>query len=1074
MGRRGPYSDVVVVRNLWNSRSKKYWDPYEALVNQKLDYVPLGDHYSLWVRVGLLLNNIDYVKDIPKPGRLYALLFNPAPVYVKTYRGELTKEQVAEIENVSVRAITYYRAEGGETYVEFGAYPGRGINPFAFAGVRYAVNYLVDRDHYVDLIMPETGVPVYTLPSMGSRIYYNLLGDLIQYYFPVSPRKAFELINETLSSVGAELVNGTWYYDGEPINITIVALSTASSWPIAVQVSNALRMMGFNVTVIAGYPEEIRPILHSCPEEHKWHIYVEPNGQTDEALLWYTMRPGQPYYGCFRGGGWVYKNDTIEHLIVRLLRGRYHNMTEYSGLYARLVDLLRRDSLRVFVAQENYYYFYLRNLSGVLPEPGNPYYTMRLFHKDENGSLPVRVAITEYYHPVLNSFRMQASMAGLLLTATHDPPVIVSGMTGDVEPFRADVRVLIPKDGYLYTPPGTIMWSTFQHKWVSAAGRNASFVIKLNMSNYIGYKWHNNMNITWGDVLASIAGWTEIMKNSAIRSQETILMIPGEPFNFNFINSIVGIRIIEDNNTLELYINKSVWNTLVDFNATKFIPRGFLLVNPAEIIYLQYYLSYVKNVTALSEARASQYNLTLMKLVDIDEELHDIIVEGLQDLTNESNYPEEWFYVGNKTYMTLEEWSERINADLQWLEDHAITSPSGTKTYNLWISNGPYILEAYRFDPPYIFKLRAFRSEGYPFTVGDWINMSKQYEGCKVEIVNVDIAPIVPGANASFTIKTWGGCGNLKAAYMLRYPPSGEIVSTGLLEPVEPGVYKIDLDSNMTSMLDKSKVYELFFVIKSDRFYMPAYESAPIPVLPAYFNKTKIGYLTVFNITRDTYNITLEIYTTREVMLNIALYDLLNMTEVESPTQMLGYAMDLYFNDTESIVWPIYITITYNESSLPPGFNESNLTIYYYNRTTGKWEPCSDVKIDPENNTIRANFTLREYLAGIGNVFSLGERPPWMPPQREETNHSNPPEQTTTTTTTTSTSPPATTSTETTPQPTPKPTTQTQTGTHENRTTSPLQPEPEHKKRSNTVYITYLLVAVLLGSVLLIVYKYKH
>ncbi len=50
------------------------------------------------------------------------------------------------------------------------------------------------------------------------------------------------------------------------------------------------------------------------------------------------------------------------------------------------------------------------------------------------------------------------------------------------------------------------------------------------------------------------------------------------------------------------------------------------------------------------------------------------------------------------------------------------------------------------------------------------------------------------------------------------------------------------------------------------------------------------------------------------------------------------------------------LTLTYNESDLPPGYNENNIQLAYFDTTTGQWEPVA-ATVDTTNNTLTAQIS---------------------------------------------------------------------------------------------------------------------
>jgi len=131
-------------------------------------------------------------------------------------------------------------------------------------------------------------------------------------------------------------------------------------------------------------------------------------------------------------------------------------------------------------------------------------------------------------------------------------------------------------------------------------------------------------------------------------------------------------------------------------------------MNPAELQYIQFYLAFTEKTYALSEDRARSQGIPQLSLV-LQSHAADVArVAGLL-ANNTTLFPANWFTVGNQSYMTLDEWLQRLQALTAWIN----------ATGNAWVSLGPYMLVS--FDPEgQTARLAAFRDPSYPYTTDYW------------------------------------------------------------------------------------------------------------------------------------------------------------------------------------------------------------------------------------------------------------------------------------------------------------------------------------------------------------------
>ncbi|MDE1840396.1 MAG: ABC transporter substrate-binding protein, partial [Thaumarchaeota archaeon] len=95
------------------------------------------------------------------------------------------------------------------------------FNPFSIQQVRFALNYLVDRDLIVDEILDGYGVTMVSAYKPYDPDYLLILGDLQSFNFKHNPVLADSMITGALEKAGAKKTGGLWYYGSKPITISI-------------------------------------------------------------------------------------------------------------------------------------------------------------------------------------------------------------------------------------------------------------------------------------------------------------------------------------------------------------------------------------------------------------------------------------------------------------------------------------------------------------------------------------------------------------------------------------------------------------------------------------------------------------------------------------------------------------------------------------------------------------------------------------------------------------------------------------------------------------------------------------
>ncbi len=169
------------------------------------------------------------------------------------------------------------------------------FNPFYSARFREAMNWIIDRNYIVNELLGGLGYPKWTqfmTTGPEHRDRYPELVEEVEEYYSYDLERGEEVITEEMQDVGAELVDGTWYYEGEEVEITFLIRSDLDPYPEAGDYfANQLEDLGFKTERLYRTGTEASPIwLGTHPREGKWQVYTggwsQPSIFRDETHSW--------------------------------------------------------------------------------------------------------------------------------------------------------------------------------------------------------------------------------------------------------------------------------------------------------------------------------------------------------------------------------------------------------------------------------------------------------------------------------------------------------------------------------------------------------------------------------------------------------------------------------------------------------------------------------------------------------------------------------------------------------------------------------------------------------------------
>ena len=192
------------------------------------------------------------------------------------------------------------------------------FNPFAVREVRFALNYLVDREYIVREIYKGGATPMFGCirPSHPADRYFEPVYNALNLTGSGNLSMAMELFNEGMEKTvqqvapynhSLERVNGTWYFDGEPVTIKFVIRIEDERQEIGRYVAGLIEeYFGFNVERLEWDQQKAGQVVFAKPpSNYEWNIYTGGWKVEDEVpSVWvddYTAWFYSAWYGYLPG-----------------------------------------------------------------------------------------------------------------------------------------------------------------------------------------------------------------------------------------------------------------------------------------------------------------------------------------------------------------------------------------------------------------------------------------------------------------------------------------------------------------------------------------------------------------------------------------------------------------------------------------------------------------------------------------------------------------------------------------------------------------------------------------------------
>ena len=650
------------------------------------------------------------------------------------------------------------------------------FNPFSITELRFALNYLIDRNLIVNELIGGYGNAMISNYGIFSADYLSIIEELESFHFKYNPALADEIISRELEGAGAEKIDGLWHYNGKQIEITFFIRSDDPvRKSIGEILSSELEKIGFKVNKDFGDLNKAFVVVYgSNPADQKWHLYTEGWGSSgfskyDSVGLaqmyspWFSNMPGNnnPTY-------WNYENDYIDSITKKIYVSGFKSSDERSSLIKQATKEGVSESVRIFLASKTDQYVANDNVDGVINAlgAGVPTRFTTINAKSDDNSLVV--GVKQIYQGAWNPVSgFSDTYSNQIWLNIYDPGVFSHPFTGKTIPIRTDWHVEnFGSDAKITVPDDAISWDIDTQRWENVGvGREATSKITFNL---ILGNWHHEQRMDMNDILYNMYFLQEW--GSELQESDYTYDSEYSPQAAQNAKTLVGIKPIDDD-TIEVYVD--YWHfdeAEIAAWATPWSSMPWEIVAASEDAVLDGKVSFSrsggvsKSVNWLSLLVPNDANIIKEHLTEFKESKY--IPPSLQD----SEY--DWQY-----------FEGRYDAAIRWIDEnkHAI------------ISNGPFYLNNYSPESRTI-TINSFDSTGYPFDAGKW----EKFEQIKFpKITNVEISNVVDLKKPlSILVQTTDS----STIHYFISNPKGETVASGI-KPVDNNLSEIALTEEETSHL---------------------------------------------------------------------------------------------------------------------------------------------------------------------------------------------------------------------------------------------------------------------------------
>ena len=726
---------------------------------------------AVFAEKGSFVDEVKFIQYLDENTALEEVRYGNLDIYYSRISSDRIESQDSQ------DGIQIFASSGGSYSILVNPSISDKFNPFSITDVRFALNYLVDRNLIVNELLGGHGKPMISNYGMYAADYLSIIDEIESFHFEYNPSYANDLITDSLENAGAEKIHDMWYHDGEQIEISFFIRSDD---PIRKSIgeilSYELENIGFKVKKDFGDLNKAFVVVYgSNPAMQKWHLYTEGWGSSgfskyDSVGLaqmyspWFSNMPGNndPTY-------WNYKNDYIDTLTQKIYIGDFTSAQERTSLIEEATKEGVNESVRIFLASKTDQFIANENVDGVINALGAGITTRFTPINANSDTNSLVIGVKQIYQGAWNPIAgFSDTYSNQVWLNLYDPGVFSHPFTGKIIPIRTGWEVEnFGNDKKISVPEDAIIWDIDNQNW-KKVGSDQYAISKITFDLILG-DWHHNQKMDMNDILYSIYFLSEW--GSAPHENDKTYDSEYSAQAIQNAKTLIGIKPLDDN-TIEVYVD--YWHfdeAEIAGWATPWSSMPWEIMTSMEDAVLDGNVSFSrsgavsKNVNWLSLIVPNDSQIIRQHLIELKESGH--IPSSLQG----SEYDWEYF-------------EGRYNAAINWIDqnNHAV------------ISNGPFYLDNYSPESRTI-TINSFDSDEYPFESGKW----EKFEQVKFpKITNVKISDVVnPGESVSIYVET----SDSSQIHYFILDPQGEIIISGT-SPVDNNSSEIVLSKSETLELD--------------------------------------------------------------------------------------------------------------------------------------------------------------------------------------------------------------------------------------------------------------------------------
>jgi peptide/nickel transport system substrate-binding protein len=698
------------------------------------------------------------------------------------------------------------------------------LNPFQFKEVRYALNYLINRDFVVNEILKGYGSPLIDPFGIYSPEYLNIIDTVESFGFRYNPSFASSMISEAMIAAGATNVGGKWIFNGNPVTIKLfMRQDDPKKESMGELVASELEKIGFSIQRDYGDLNKANIVVYgSDPKNLQWQIYTEEFAGSRAFVKYNPIIPAQMYApwlsrmpGSLNPSYWNYQNSTLDEITQKIAFFNFTSEQERNQLVSDAVKMGIQESVRIFVAQKTDPFVTSANVQGLVNDFGagiTSKYSLLNARAAGDGNVLLDVGVKQIHQGSWNTITgVQDLYSASIHSMVADTATFRHPYTGEVVSFRSPWTEIITEGpiGKIDVPSDVIKWNQTLQQWVQA-GEGSTAISKVTFTPLYS-NWHHGIPMDVSDMMYADYFTYEWGTNTG----------PGDrtvdpeytPAASEALKLSKGSRYITPDR-IESYID--IWH----YDEKEIAGSGaFFATEPWEILAAS---ERIVTDGRLAYSRSEAQAKGIEWYDPIIREHADMIKAELQTMKNEQFVPP-----ALRDIITIEDAIRRYDASISWIENHG----------HAIIRNGAFYLDNFNVAGGTI-TINAFRDSSYPFEVGHW----SRYEIPRVaDISSVNVPRIVAiGQSTPIRVSVEVGgqpSSNVTVNYFVSNK-DGVVVARGETQPESPGQFNINLTSDMTSKLSPGPNQIRIFATSNEAL-RPDISSSTILAAPGALGSTQ-------------------------------------------------------------------------------------------------------------------------------------------------------------------------------------------------------------------------------------------